>query len=366
MPRMTIHGWAATIFLLPLFHLSHSCGQEAGTQFNSVSYSQRVNLRVNGEPTEGENNGDAIGDPANSRSLPSDDEIGNMIDDMYISASSGEAKDGNNSSTGSDAGNYTKNEDGDSPESILEIPGEELSESSRSENFQTESSETDPFDDSNSAGDDSNGSDSNSNGHNSHGNRSSGNTQNNEDSSDSYSGDSISGNVDGSNNDNNHNSDSSGDSRDNMIDPDINNNELRLCANVNGTLTDRIHVVGRDNNQFISSNSVIAIKVTGTNNSIEINLLSNTSTSVAGICLFLAGNHALAQVNLGNISLGHLLVIQRGNQSIVNAHIGEGSSVERMYADIGGNSDILNISGPGTYPCETVRTRGSGASFVCP
>lgn len=80
-----------------------------------------------------------------------------------------------------------------------------------------------------------------------------------------------------------------------------------------------------------------------------------------GICIFMAGNQATANVKVENANLGKFGLIARGNQAEMNLTVGDKGEVSDFFIDGKGNEPVLNISGEGKYSCPSADDFGRGS-----
>jgi len=144
----------------------------------------------------------------------------------------------------------------------------------------------------------------------------------------------------------------------------VSKGELDLCARLTGSDVDRIHVMGNNNQQRITANSVVAAKVTGNRSSFTLNLQGDENTYVRGICIFVAGNQGSANVNVG-VHLGQLLFVARGNRGSGSVHVQEGGRIDQVVSSLSGNATRLNVSGPGRFVCGESRVSGNAEGVNC-
>jgi len=79
-----------------------------------------------------------------------------------------------------------------------------------------------------------------------------------------------------------------------------------------------------------------------------------------GICIFMAGNQAKANVTVKNAQLGKFGLIARGNQAEMNLSVGAKGEVSEFFIDGKGNEPVLNVEGEGKYSCPSADEFGRG------
>ncbi len=129
----------------------------------------------------------------------------------------------------------------------------------------------------------------------------------------------------------------------------------------------RVVVVGNkvDRALAITSNTIVAIKITGNQGRMDLNLASHGDLQVKGICVFAAGNQARFNAKLGG-TVGKMVYYGRGNRSQGNVTVAAGGAIESIYVDLAGNQSAFNISGDGDYTCPAgVKLRGNNTSTTC-
>jgi hypothetical protein len=143
--------------------------------------------------------------------------------------------------------------------------------------------------------------------------------------------------------------------------------ELRACAKLQGVSVDRVKVAGNQNNMSLTSSSVAAIKITGNQNSVSLMLAGAADARLAGVCIFLAGNQARIDVDVG-LNLERLVYVARGNQSHGELALSGNGTIGAMAVDLSGNGASLHISGDGAASiCDAaqVRQKGKGTKLLC-
>lgn len=143
--------------------------------------------------------------------------------------------------------------------------------------------------------------------------------------------------------------------------------ELRACAKLQGVAVDRVKVAGSQNNMSLTSSSVAAIKITGNQNSVSLMLAGAAEARLAGVCIFLAGNQARIDMDVG-LNLERLVYVARGNQSHGELALSGNGTIGAMAVDLSGNGASLHISGDGAASiCDAaqVRQKGKGTKLLC-
>jgi len=90
-----------------------------------------------------------------------------------------------------------------------------------------------------------------------------------------------------------------------------------------------------------------------------------TTAAFAGICFFLTGNQAVAEIALEEVALAKFGYIGRGNSPLATLDVREGSSAAEFLVDLSGNSGKLIIKGSGTYECPGGKLKGNQSSIEC-
>jgi len=138
--------------------------------------------------------------------------------------------------------------------------------------------------------------------------------------------------------------------------------ELAACARLQGVAVGTIMIVGNQPDVKITQNAVAAIKLAGNKPHLELSLVGPESARIGGLCLFLAGNQAEAQVTLG-VEAGRIIYIGRGNLS--HSDISLTRALDFLAVDLAGNQASLHVSGSGSHPCPAARLSGNGSHFEC-
>lgn len=147
---------------------------------------------------------------------------------------------------------------------------------------------------------------------------------------------------------------------------EVDHAELGKCSKYLGINARRIHVASRGNERIISTNEALAVKVTGTHNSVQIILTGEDQNEVPGVCVFAAGN--IAQVKIDNqLVLKKLVVIGRGNQALIEINTQAGASIDDSVIDLAGNKTKVVFKGAGDYECPgaNYKKRGNSQGAVC-
>ena len=114
----------------------------------------------------------------------------------------------------------------------------------------------------------------------------------------------------------------------------------------------------------VGDGEIMAIKLTGNQTRLDLNLVGNEDQIIRGICVFMAGNRSQLNLN-AQIDLGGLVYYGRGNRSTGAINIAEGHRLTKLYVDLAGANPQLTLSGAGEYPCDPVRLRNKKAEFHC-
>jgi len=138
--------------------------------------------------------------------------------------------------------------------------------------------------------------------------------------------------------------------------------ELKACAKLNGVSVDRVKVTGNKSSASLTSNTVVAIKLSGNQTYLDLNLAGRGS--IAGMCIFVTGNQAIASVNTA-VRLGNLIYIGRGNRSSGDIEVKASGEVSNIVADLRGNRASLSIHGEGIYNCNKANVIDKTGGFRC-
>ena len=114
----------------------------------------------------------------------------------------------------------------------------------------------------------------------------------------------------------------------------------------------------------IESGDIIAIKINGNKEQLDLHIMGNEGDSLKGLCLFLSGNQSKAHLKT-NLRIKGLIYIARGNLSSGHLEIQRPGEISAMHADLAGNSAKLTITGEGSYPCDTILERNASAEVSC-
>ncbi len=153
--------------------------------------------------------------------------------------------------------------------------------------------------------------------------------------------------------------------RDDMVSPDFSRPsavEQKACARLAGVDEKRLVVAGSKQDVLLNPTNVIVAKIVGNQNRLVLNLKGDGETSLAGICLFLAGNQASVEVQT-TMPVSRLLYTARGNQSNGMITASEGGDVRDMVVDMSGHGGVATVSG--VKSCPQPKLKGSGAVFNC-
>lgn len=124
-----------------------------------------------------------------------------------------------------------------------------------------------------------------------------------------------------------------------------------------------VHVSGNMNNITIRSTSVLALRITGNQSKVTLDL-SKTTGSIPGICVFLAGNQPHIDIDLG-VSVGRMLYVARGNQASGSIRMESSGDIKSSFFDLRGNSPSVMISGASDALCAAASVFGDRGLFTC-
>lgn len=125
----------------------------------------------------------------------------------------------------------------------------------------------------------------------------------------------------------------------------------------------RVLSVDRPNESVtISADTVIAFHLRGNMDRIELNL--GASQGIAGVCLILTGNQAVAQVNSAS-SFQKLVYVGRGNQSQGQISMLDGASIASTHIEMSGNQPQLELRGVAPETCKSAKVKGNAGSLSC-
>jgi hypothetical protein len=122
----------------------------------------------------------------------------------------------------------------------------------------------------------------------------------------------------------------------------------------------RIIVAGSKKQINVDADSVLAIRITGNQNRVDIKTLSEAN--IGGLCFFLAGNQSQMSLTIDQASVGALFYRARGNQTSGEVLVNKDAKLNHTKVDLGGNNTKLSISGDGDYSCPSIKQKNGKAS----
>lgn len=138
--------------------------------------------------------------------------------------------------------------------------------------------------------------------------------------------------------------------------------EQKACARLAGVDEKRLVIAGSKQEVHLSSTNVVVAKIVGNQNRLIMNLQGDGEASLAGICLFLAGNQASVEVHT-TMPVSRMLYTARGNQSNGILEASGGGDIRDMVVDMNGNGGIVSVTG--VTSCPQPRLKGKDAIFNC-
>jgi hypothetical protein len=144
--------------------------------------------------------------------------------------------------------------------------------------------------------------------------------------------------------------------------------EVAACLKLESADHESLRVIGSKNSELVKSTDVTAVKLTGNHASLEVNFEgSEERDTIAGLCIFAAGNQAKVDVNLTGMKLGRLVYVGRGNQPSVTVHIDKSSELAKVYADLRGNNSTLSVQVDkgGKFDCAAAYVHSKKGTFSC-
>ncbi|MFW7379875.1 MAG: hypothetical protein ACOH5I_13770 [Oligoflexus sp.] len=142
--------------------------------------------------------------------------------------------------------------------------------------------------------------------------------------------------------------------------------ERTACAQLHGVDSERVTVAGNKNQATIRGSSIVAARVTGNQNELDLHLASYSPSTLKGICIFASGNQSSITVFVENIMLESVYLIVRGNDSKIHMSFNE-SYTQMAIIDLGGNQSLASLKGLPEPACSqaVVRYRGQNPQFQC-
>lgn len=144
----------------------------------------------------------------------------------------------------------------------------------------------------------------------------------------------------------------------------INGAELAQCAKRLGVGKERIMVVGNRTALSLKTDQYVAIKLAGRQTSLDLVVTGALGLKVPGICVFVTGHEATANIFLG-LDVGKLVYIGRGDESQCQVQVSENTVLSELSTDLAGNQAGFKIGGAGSFACGEVRQKGHKPSFQC-
>ncbi len=131
--------------------------------------------------------------------------------------------------------------------------------------------------------------------------------------------------------------------------------DIADCAKLSGLDAINIKVSGSTKDIKLSSSQALAMKVTGNQNSVDVDLASQpATTSIKAICLFVAGNQNVVHFDIG-IHVGALFVIARGNNPLIEVATTKDAIIDSVNFNEAGNGGQLLLQGEGSFPCDSAK-----------
>jgi len=147
-------------------------------------------------------------------------------------------------------------------------------------------------------------------------------------------------------------------------DDQISEHEMKACLALTGGTSDHVvRVNGSEHDVSLNSSSVIAVKVSGNHNTVNLDY-SRHSDSVSAICVFVTGNQADFKATLSG-HVGRLVYVARGNMTHGEISVAAGGSIDSEIIDLGGHDAKLTVQGDGHYSKDSAIIRGSSSGFQC-
>ncbi len=151
----------------------------------------------------------------------------------------------------------------------------------------------------------------------------------------------------------------------NSSDTNVSRTEADACSELLGVEPSKVRVIRAGQDLTITGNQPIAIKVTGNQTKISMNILGTAGQTLPGLCVYALGNQPDITINLG-VALGGLYYKARGNQSRAVVQVSLLASLMKSFtADMSGNLASLVIWGKGKYICPTVSMSGHNPVVNC-
>jgi len=140
--------------------------------------------------------------------------------------------------------------------------------------------------------------------------------------------------------------------------------DMSACAKLQGVPVTKIVVLGAQNSAAVAEGSVLAFKVTGNHSRLVLDTGDDEHKSLAGICLFLAGNEAKADVHVGR-KVDRVVYVGGGNHSHANFVFDGHGRLGHLAASLGGNQAELHMTGVGSRSGsgDTVSQKGHDTVF---
>ncbi len=142
----------------------------------------------------------------------------------------------------------------------------------------------------------------------------------------------------------------------------LSDDDLRDCGLQYSSSIKRIVVARKNNNIALDANTVLAIRIAGSHNSVN---MQTSGSKIGGFCFVLNGNQPVLKLLVKEAAVGSIFYRADGNQSSGNIEIAAASSVDAMAVGLHGNQNELKVSGAGKFVCPTANITGNESSFVC-
>ena len=156
---------------------------------------------------------------------------------------------------------------------------------------------------------------------------------------------------------------------------EISDTEIEACSKFFGKKVTGITVSGKKKSVNVQPDHLIAVKLSGNKNSINLLLTSEDfpiedsdtekSYDLEGICIIASGNQVTTNLVLNGLRVKSVYYQASGNQPSAFIEIKEGAEISTLSSEMKGNSAKLTITGDGIYDCEGITTKGNASTPAC-
>jgi hypothetical protein len=129
----------------------------------------------------------------------------------------------------------------------------------------------------------------------------------------------------------------------------LTNDEVSLCAEILGVDFNQIHYTGGSTSVNVEADKPLAVKVSGDQAKIHLDIGDQSTVSLKGLCLFATGNQSVIDVSVRG-GVERIAYIGRGNHSLGEVTVAESGSVGAFRADLRGNAPNLRVHGVAECP----------------